>query len=124
MTDTHPRRVDDGEHPCQETGTALSDGDEVLINDRARTLTVFDQHQRKNQSRLRGRRGIAEHHTIIELEGNGTEYHLLCTPGSSLGPMLYKESEWDDDKTDKFGNSPKYSRSGERVTALEVGNDE
>ena len=34
--------------------------------------------------------------------------------------MLYKEADWDDGKTDKIGNSPKYSRMGERVEEMEV----
>lgn len=124
MTDPHHEVRRDDEHDCQTRGIELRDGDEVLFNDRSRPLTVVGRHKRQNQTSTWGRRGVAKYRTIIELEGNGTEYHLLCTGGSTSGPMLYKEADWDDDKTDKLGQSPKYSRMGERVESIEVVSDE
>lgn len=120
MTDTQYEPSGDDEHECQSTPLELTQGDSVLINERSRPLTVDDQHKRQNQSSTWKRRGVAKYRTIFELAGNGTKYHLLCTAGSAVGPMLYKESEWDEDRTDKLGQSPKYSRSGEPVESIEV----
>jgi len=117
MTDTP---TTDDEHPAQITGRRLSEGDAVLCNDRTRPLAVVGQHERQQTSRTWRRRGESKYHVVVRLTGNGTEYHLLCTPGSSHGPMLYKESDWDDHCTDKLGNSPKYARSGERVESITV----
>lgn len=110
---------DDG-HPCQQKARLLRTGDEVLFNDRNRPLTVVGQHQRRNSSTRY--RDVADYHTVVELEGNGTVYHLLCTPGSSSGPMLYKEADWDENKSGDYGQSPRYSRMGERVESVEVTN--
>jgi|AntDeeMetagen192_2_1112575.scaffolds.fasta_scaffold02134_4 hypothetical protein len=110
---------DDDEHPCQLQGIELEDGDEVLFNDRSRPLTVDGSHQRQRTTRMWRQRGGSKYHTVVELTGNGTTYHLLCTPYSEHGPMLYQEADWDDE-TDELGQSPVYSRSGERVTEMEV----
>lgn len=101
----------------------LREDDEVLFNERSRWLMVIGRHKRQNSSRTWRRNGVGKYHTVIELEGNGTEYHLLCTPGANYGPMLYKESDWDDDKTNRLGCSPKYSQRGERIDALDVKRD-
>jgi ribosomal protein L37E len=114
------RIAKEDEHPCQTQGIELDEGDKVLFNDRARSLKVIDRHKRQATSSTWKHRGESKYLDIIELEGNGTEYHLLCHSGSSIGPMLYKEADWDDDKTDKIGQSPKYSRMGERVESMEV----
>jgi len=111
---------DADEHPCQFQGLELEKDEEVVFNDRQRPLTVTGSHQRQRTTRLWRERGGSKYHTIIELAGNGTEYHLLCTPHIETGPMLYKEADWDDDKTDKLGNSPRYSRHGERIESMEV----
>jgi hypothetical protein len=108
------------EHPCQRAGIELDDGDRVYINQRSRPLTVTGRHNRQQATGKWRRLEQDKYHTVIELEGNGTEYHLLCTGGSSYGPMLYKESDWDDDKTNKIGLRPKYSRGGERVENLRL----
>lgn len=111
-------------HPCQQQGIDLEEGQQVLFNDRTRKLEVVDRHKRQNTSRVWRRRGVAEHHDVIELQGNGTTYHLLCTAESEHGPVLYKEADWDEEKTDRLGQSPKYSRQGERVESMEVEDNE
>lgn len=111
--------ADDDSHPCQQKGKELTSGQEVLFNDRSRPLVVVDRHERQQTSSTWRRRGEDKYHTVIELEGNGTEYHLLCTGGSSNGPMLYKKSDWRDEP-DKLGNRPSYPRAGERVEHLHV----
>ncbi|MWG36206.1 hypothetical protein [Halomarina oriensis] len=112
--------MSDDTHPCHEQGLDLIDGEDVLFNDRSRPLTVVGAHARQNVSPTRRRRGEAKYYRVVELEGNRTEYHLLCLGGASSSPMLYKEADWDDDKTNKIGLSPKYSRMGERVKSMEV----
>lgn len=107
------------EHECQKRGIDLQEGDEVLVNDRSRSLLVVGRHARQQQTSTWKRRGEGKYHTVIELEGNGTKYHMICTSGSDIGPMLYKESEWDEDRTNKIGQSPKYARGGERVESIE-----
>lgn len=102
-------------HPIHVIGLRLSEGDEVLFNDRRRPLTVVGTHERKNYNAYYG----DEWYRVVRLEGNGTEYHLLCLRGAEYGPMLYKEADWDDE-TNEYGQSPVYSRMGERVESLEV----
>jgi len=111
---------DPDEHPCQLQGIELEKGDDVVFNDRQRPLTVTGSHQRQRTTRNWRQHGGSKYNKIIELSGNGTEYHLICTSHSKHGPMLYQKSDWDDDKTDKLGNSPRYSRHGERVESMEV----
>lgn len=101
-------------------GYRLQEGDHVLFNDRTNALTVEGHHARQNTSRSWKYRGESKYYKVVELSGNGTKYHLLCNRGSSSGPMLYREANWDDDKTDKLGQSPVYSRMGERVEEMEV----
>lgn len=118
MTDNTATEED--QHECQRKGIGLEEGQEVLFNDRSRPLTVIGKHSRQNTSKTRRRRGEAKYHTVVRLEGNGTEYHLLCTSGSTHGPILYKEGDWDENESDKLGNSPRYSRGGERIESIEV----
>jgi len=110
----------DEEHSCQAKGLDLVEDDEVLFNDRTRPLTVTGKHARQNASRTWRHRGVSKYHTVIELRGNGTQYHLLCTGNSEYGPMLYKEADWDDDKSNRLGLRPRYSRMGERIETMEV----
>lgn len=110
----------DSTHPMHMRGLDLAEGEQVLFNDRDRALTVVGAHARQNSSRTWRTRGEGKYYRVVELEGNGTEYHLLCLDGASHGPMLYKEADWDDDKTDKLGLSPVYSRMGERIESMEV----
>lgn len=124
-SDQFPDRTErEREHRCQTKGIDLREGDRVLFNDRSVPLVVVGRHNRQNSSRNWMRRGVAKYHTVIELEGNGTDYHLLCTGGSEHGPMLYKRADWDEDKTNSLGISPVYSRMGERVEKMSVIDDE
>lgn len=34
--------------------------------------------------------------------------------------MLYKVADWDEDRSDKLGQTPKYARMGERVEKIDV----
>jgi hypothetical protein len=94
---------------------SLSAGDEILVNDRKRPLTVTDRHQRDS-----GRRGIQkgerEELDIVELSGNGTEYHLLWKHGSGHEPILRRRSQW----TVTDDGNVKYSAQGDRVHAIEI----
>lgn len=120
MTTSDTGRIPRGdEHVSQRKGIELEIGDEVVFNDRSRALTVVGRHERQRTNNIWSYRNEAKYNSIIRLEGNGTEYHLLCTGGSPHGPMLYKKSEWDDEP-DKLGNKPKYSRMGERVESMRV----
>jgi hypothetical protein len=112
--------VDPDEHPLQTTALGLEDDDEILINDRSRPLVVDGRHKRQQQTLAWRRRNESKYHTVIELVGNGTKYHLLCTGDSDIRPILYKESDWDDHETNKIGERPRYSRAGERVTSIDV----
>lgn len=105
-------------HISQKKLTQLSEGDRVLVNDRKRPLEVVGFHDRKRTTRTAYRKE-ADKHRVVELEGNGTRYHLLGTEGSTVGPMLYKESSWKKDKEDKLGQTPTYNH-GERVEDIEI----
>lgn len=120
MEDEPAQQINENEDKCQQKGIELEQGDQVLLNDRKRALEVVDRHKRKRARISWQHRHEDDHHTVIELKGNGTKYHLLCTGGSKIGPMLYKEADWDKDKSNKLGQKPKYSRSGERVKSMEV----
>lgn len=111
------------EHEYQKKALELGEGDKVLFNDRSRPLTVVGSHMRQTTSPTWRRRGVSKYLTVVELQGNGTVYHLLAHSGNSIAPMLYKESEWDEDKSDKIGQSPVYSRMGARVEKMEVLDD-
>lgn len=117
---TEDYEVGENENPLHYKGYQLTEDDKVLFNDRARPLTVTGHHPRQNTSSTWRRRGCEKYYKVVELEGNGTVYHLLINRGSSFGPVLYQEADWDEEKTDDLGQSPVYSRSGERVESLEV----
>jgi hypothetical protein len=99
----------------QIKGQQLSTEDGILFNDWKRPLTFTITNERTDSFRVQRQRGSPDHPTIIELEGNNTEYHLICTPGSGFSPMLYKEADWDSKKTNRHGENPMYSCSAERV---------
>lgn len=111
----------DGTHECHRQGLQLSSGDKVQFNDRSRPLTVTGSHSRKKGSKAVYRKTASEYR-VVELSGNGTQYHLLCLNGSTHGPMLYKESDWDEHKTGPAGETPRYSRMGERVESITLVN--
>jgi len=105
------------DHPAadiHDEARELSGGEDVLLNDRTVPLTVTGKHDRPNRSRTR----IDLYH-VIELAGNGTEYHLLCYKDAAHGPMLYKKSEWETVEDDPQVNY-EYPRGGERVTDFQV----
>lgn len=103
----------------QETADSLTPGDQVVLNDRKRPLTVTDRHTRAIQKAYRRRRGDRDHQDVVELEGNGTTYHLLWHHGSDVGPMLYREAEWRTIDT-AGSDDPRYdySRGGTRVRSI------
>ena len=92
---------------------SLSPGDYVRFNELTVPLEVTGKHSRPD---LSDRKTSA--FTVVELEGNQTEYHLLCWERASAGPLLYPRGEWTENST--------HSRvkwdygSGERVTSLEI----
>jgi len=109
----------DDEAATQTKARQLNVDDEVLFNGRKRPLTVVGTHERTNSSRAQRQRGLPDHHSVVELKGNNTQYHLITTPGSSFGPMLYKETDWDDE-TNQHGERPVYSRGEERISEIEI----
>lgn len=114
MSDRSEAGMDSPEADIHDEARRLSDGEEVLLNDRTVPLTVTGRHNRPNRSRTQ----IDLYH-VIELAGNGTEYHLLCWEDAAYGPMLYKESEWETVEDDPQINY-EYPRGGERVTEFQV----
>lgn len=64
----------------------LQEGDEVLINERSRPLTVTDRETREGV-------GTSYPHKFIWLEGNGTEY-ILKVFNTPNNPRLYSASGW------------------------------
>lgn len=97
----------------------LSDGEDVLLNDRTVPLTVTGRHSRPSESRTEiGPRRVGVT-AVIELVGNGTTYHLLCWDNAIYGPMLYRQSEWETVDDDPQFNY-KYPGRGERVRELRV----
>lgn len=93
---------------------SLSPRDKTLPNNRSRPLKVVGRH-RKERDNYQHWVHDDDHYRIVELEGNGTEYHLLYTPTSEVKPILYKEADWEE-TTDGY----EYPRSGERVESIEV----
>jgi hypothetical protein len=102
----------------QEIANSLSDGDEVLIDDRSRPLTVTGRHKRAREKVYHYH--ADDHYKIVELEGNNTSYHLLWTHGSDSKPMLYKRSEWDIEEDWTGEERPQYNRSGTRISSIGV----
>jgi hypothetical protein len=91
----------------------LAPGDEVFVNELSRPLEVTGRHRQRVDMRTRSR---DDYHYIVELEGFGTEYHLLWDHGSGVAPMLYRKSEWTErDDVYLFDYT-----GGERVGTLEV----
>lgn len=76
-------------HPAQVTAFDLEEGDEIIVNDRVRPLTVVDSEPRDSNFSHRDR---GEEKTLI-LKGNGTDYHMIITEKDHIGPMLYVDIE-------------------------------
>jgi len=102
---------DDEERAAYVHGRArsLNRGEQVVINDRDRALTMTDRFTQPDLSP-----GSTGPYYIIELEGNGTTYHLLCWERAEVRPMLYTESEWGEN-TENPHVEYDYPGSGERV---------
>lgn len=88
----------------------VTEGDRVRVNDRSRPLVVTGHHTKPNNSP-----SATGPYYVIELEGNGTEYHLLCWERANHGPMLYKRSAWEETE-----NGYEYPRAGERVNSANI----
>lgn len=112
-----PDAADDGSAICFVADT-LTEGDVVLFNDRSRTLQVTGRHKKPITKTYRRRGSTRDYYDIIELSGNGTNYHYLFRFGSTSGGMLRKESEWTEVETED-GVEYEYV-GGERVTAINI----
>lgn len=97
----------------QERCINTDQGESLLLNDRTVPLKVTGSHISKSNMTYR------DDNYVVELAGNQTEYHLICTEGGSHGPMLYKKSDWD--KTENERGETEYNyRRGERIEYAEV----
>jgi hypothetical protein len=109
----------DGEHPIQGRALSLDEGQQAVFNDRSRPLTVTGRHARPSGHRS-NRPTVDDELTVIELEGNGTEYHLLCQGGSTTKPVLYSAGQWDEPDGDAGDARVRYTGSPTRVESLEL----
>lgn len=100
-----------------ERGRSLSRDDRVKLNDRARPLTVVGEHDRERKKKYSNTPGD---YTVIELEGNGTEYHLLTWEEANHSPILYKEKDWEIEEAPGGGERYEYPRGGERIESLTI----
>lgn len=66
---------------------SLREGDEVLVNDRSRPLTVTDRTTMDGVGR-----SYPQH--LVWMEGNGTEYILVHYSIREYNPKFYSVSEW------------------------------
>jgi len=92
----------------------LAPGDNVLVNDLSIPLEVTGRHRQRIEVQHWTR---DDYFRVVELEGFGTEYHLLWENGSGVAPMLYRKSEWTerDDSERKFDYT-----GGEQVESLDI----
>jgi len=112
-----PEATDNSEALCFVADT-LAEGDIVLFNDRSRPLEVTGHHKKPITKTHRRRGSTRDYYDIIELSGNGTNYHYLFRFGSTSGGMLRKESEWTEIETE---NGIEYEYvGGERVTTIDI----
>jgi hypothetical protein len=84
--------ADDGTAVCF-VADKLSEGDEVLFNDRNRELVVVDRHKKEINKTHRRRGSTRDYYDVVVLKGNRTTYHLLWQLGSGVGPMLRTQSQ-------------------------------
>lgn len=84
--------LDDNEEMGEKWVCAIADtlqpGDEVMMNDRSRALTVTDRDTQE---------GVGDLYPFeqVWLEGNGTEYYLRYSHTHRYHPKLYSASEYD-----------------------------
>ena len=119
MTETQNTDDEPTADELHRTARSLDDGDRVLVNDRSRPLTVTGRHRKPCHKTYTQ----DDHYKIVELEGNGTEYHLLWMDGS-VKPMLYKERDWELTETPTGDTQYEYPRSGDRVYNLTIVTDD
>lgn len=117
-----------GTNDLQARGMELTEGDGVLIQPTVEredkfvqyALDVNGSHQREIWKAVRQARNVGKHRTIVRLEDDsGDEYHLVCTAKSPHAPILYHESDWENDNP-RPGHTTHYTGSGERVESLEI----
>jgi hypothetical protein len=84
-------------------------GDKIIFNDRSKPLTRVGTHERNRKKTNRDKPK-----DTVELEGNGTTYHLLQTETDTHDPMLYKETDWEETPDDPY-HPYEYPRMGEQV---------
>ena len=114
-----PELIEESDEPSRKAD-GLDEGDKVLLNDRSRPLTVTGRHEKPVTKTHRRHARKRDHYDIVEMEGNGTNYHLLYRYGSGVGPILRKESEWTE--VEENGETRYEYRSGTRIKSIEVTN--
>lgn len=102
----------------QQIDGIVREGDELHIDDRNRPLTVTGVHTR-TPFKDTPEEYITDLNTI-ELEGNGTKYHLRTTHQElEQHPVLYTESEWEETTGEEGVGYPyTYTGSGEAVESI------
>ena len=105
----------------QQIDDIVRKGDELHIDDRSRPLTVTGVHTR-TPSEETPEEYISDLNTL-ELEGNGTKYHLRTTHQElEQHPVLYTESEWEETTGDDAVGCPyTYTGDGEEVESVTFG---
>lgn len=100
---------------CHRIYDWVTPGDTIRTGDRTMWLTVngfYEHTDLKTYS--------PDYFDTVELSGNDTRHHLLCwDEEGDTGPMLYKESEWE--QVEDGPNEYEYPRGGERVEEIEIG---
>lgn len=90
----------------------LSVGDEVLVNERSRPLTVTDRDIDRGS-------GPDYPHKHVWLEGNGTEYRLRYSHTKLNIPVLHTRSNWTERELPNGGTKIETdTKSGEDVKTL------
>lgn len=93
----------------------VREGDELLLNDRSRALTVTGIHTRTPFEETP--EDHIEYLNTIELEGNGTQYHLKTgLVEHPNNPLLYTESQWEETTgEDAVGYPYTYTGDGDEI---------
>lgn len=97
----------------------LEPGEQIIPEGRQRPLTVIARHEKPITEVHRRRHGERDYYDILELEGNGTTYHLLWHHGRDESAILRRRSQWTETQEDGK-TKVEYSSQGERIYSVEI----